>query len=152
MWTKVLNLENSLFPELKESLQVEEFSTKESKLIKILDFAEIEKLVNTTSLTNPPQDREQIARAFVAKSVYDFQTTRDLINRLHIDKTLRILCGWRYKNDIPSEATFSRAFKEFSELQIAQKAHEKFVAEYLSKKHSSIMLRMQQKYHLAKKL
>lgn len=134
MWTKVLNLENSLFPELKESLQIEEFSTKESKLIKILDFAEIETFVNTTSLTNPPQDREQIARAFVAKSVYNFQTTRDLIDRLHIDRTLRILCGWRYKNDIPSEATFSRAFKEFSELHLAQKAHEKFVAEYLSKK------------------
>ena len=41
MWTKVLNLENSLFLELKESLRIEEFSSKESKLIKILDFAEI---------------------------------------------------------------------------------------------------------------
>jgi len=134
MWIKVLNLKNSLFPELKESLRVEEFSHKESKLIKILDFAQIEKLVNTTSLTNPPKDRKQIVRAFVAKSVYNFQTTRDLIDRLHVDRTLRILCGWRYKNDIPSEATFSRAFKEFSELEIAQKAHEQFVAEYLSKK------------------
>ena len=134
MWTKVFNLENSLFPELKESLRIEEFSNKESKLIKILDFAEIEKFVNTTSLTNPPQDREQIARSFVAKSVYNFQTTRDLIDRLHIDRTLRILCGWRYKNDIPSESTFSRAFKELSELEIAKKTHERFIAEYLSKK------------------
>jgi len=134
MWAKVLNLENSLFPELKESLQIVEFSTKESKLIKILDFAEIEKFVTTTSPTKPPQDREQIARAFIAKSVYNFQTTRDLINRLQVDRTLRILCGWRYKNNIPSEATFSRAFKEFSELEIAQKAHEQFVTEYLSKK------------------
>ena len=134
MWTKVLNLENSLFPELKESLRIEEFSRKESKLVNILDFAEIEKFVITTSLTKPPQDREQMARAFVAKSVYNFQTTRDLIDRLHIDRTLRILCGWRYKNNIPSESTFSRAFKEFSELKIAQKAHEQFVAEYLSKK------------------
>jgi len=92
MWTKVLNLENSLFPELKESLRIEEFSNKESKLIKILDFAEIEKFITTTSLTNSPKDREQIARAFIAKSVYNFQTTRDLINRLHVDRTLRILC------------------------------------------------------------
>ncbi len=118
-WIKVLNLEHSLFPELKESLRIEEFSSKESKLIKILDFAYIEKFVNTTSVTNPPKDREQIARAFIAKGVYNFQTTRDLINRLHVDRTLRILCGWRYKNDIPSESTFSRAFKEFSELKIA---------------------------------
>jgi hypothetical protein len=60
------------------------------------------------------------------------QTTRDLIDRLYSDRVLRVLCGWRYKNDIPSEAKFSRVFKELSDLQIAQKTHEKFVKEYLS--------------------
>ncbi len=134
MWLKVKNLECSLFPELEESLRIEEFSTKEAKLIRVLDFAEIEKFITNTSLTNTPKYREQIARAFIAKSVYNFQTTRDLLNRLHVDRTLRILCGWRYKNDIPSEATFSRAFDEISTLQIAQKTHEKFVGEYLSEK------------------
>ena len=130
MWLKVKNLENSLFPELQEQFGV--LSPKEQKLIKILDFAEIEKNVCSTSKTNPPKDREQIARAFIAKSVYNFQTTRDLIDRLHIDRTLRILCGWRHSNEIPSESKFSRAFKEFSELNIAQKTHEQFVKEYLS--------------------
>ncbi len=130
MWLKVMNLESSLFPILQEKLGV--LSSKEQKLIKILDFAEIEKNVYTTSKTNPPKDREQIARAFIAKSVYNFQTTRDLIDRLHIDRTLRILCGWRYSNEIPSESKFSRAFKDFSELNIAQKTHEQFVKEYLS--------------------
>ena len=134
MWLKVANLKNSLFPELEESLRIEEFSSKESKLIRVLDFAEIEKYIVNTSSTNTPKSREQIARAFIAKSVYNFQTTRDLIDRLHVDRTLRILCGWRYKNDIPSEATFSRAFDEISTLQIAQKTHEKFVQEYLSEK------------------
>ena len=33
MWTKVLNLENSLFPSLKRELQLEELSNKEQKLI-----------------------------------------------------------------------------------------------------------------------
>ena len=58
------------------------------------------------------------------------------------------------KNSILSEAIFSRAFREFSELEIApvlarslKKAHEKFAVEYLSKKHSFIMLLMQQKQH-----
>lgn len=41
MWTKVLNLENCLFPEVKE--QFGSLSTKEEKLIRILDFAQIEK-------------------------------------------------------------------------------------------------------------
>ncbi len=71
MWNKILNLENSLFPELQESLRIEEFSTKEAKLIRVLDFAEIEKLITITSQTNTPKYREQIARVFIAKSVYN---------------------------------------------------------------------------------
>ena len=69
-----------------------------------MDFAQIEENVTVVNITNPPKDREEIARAFIAKSVYNIQTNRDLIDRLHIDKTLRILCGWRYKSDIPSES------------------------------------------------
>jgi len=134
MWHKILNIENTLFPALKETLRLEELSTKESKLIRILDFAEIEKNITVVSITNTKKSREQIARAFVSKSVYNFQTTRDLIDRLHIDRTLRIICGWRYKGDIPSEATFSRAFGEFSDLEVAQKTQEKFVLEYLGEK------------------
>lgn len=132
MWTKILNLEKSLFPALKEELRLEELSHKEQKLIKILDFAQIEKNITVVSITNTPKDREEIARAFIAKSVYNIQTTRDLIDRLHNDRTLRVLCGWRYKNSIPSESKFSRVFKELSELEIAQKTHEQFVKEYLS--------------------
>ena len=60
------------------------------------------------------------------------QTTRDLIDRLRIDRTLRVLCGWRYSNSIPSESKFSRVFKELSDMKIAEKTHEKFVKEYLS--------------------
>jgi len=130
MWLKIKNIENTLFPDLREELGV--LSTKEQKLIKILDFAEIESFVSVIVITNPPKDREQMARAFVAKSVYNMQTTRDLIDRLHVDKTLRVLCGWRYKYEIPSESKFSRAFQDFSRLKIADKAHEKFVKDYLS--------------------
>ena len=132
MWIKVLNLENSLFPSLKRELQLEELSNKEQKLIKILDFAAIEKNITVVSITNTPKHREEIARAFIAKSVYNMQTTRDLIDRLKNDRTLRVLCGWRYKSDIPSESKFSRVFKELSALKIAQKTHEQFVKEYLS--------------------
>ena len=132
MWNKILNLESTLFPALKEEFRLEELSHKEQKLIKILDFAQIEKNVTIVSITNTPKDREECARAFIAKSVYNIQTTRDLIDRLHSDKILRVLCGCRYKNDIPSESKFSRVFKELSELKIAQKTHQKFIEEYLS--------------------
>ena len=130
MWIKIKNIENSLFPELKEQLGI--LSSKEQKLIKILDFAQIENNITVVKITNTPKDREEIAKAFIAKSVYNMQTTRDLIDRLRIDRTLRVLCGWRYTNKIPSESKFSRVFAELSDLKIAEKTHEKFVEEYLS--------------------
>ena len=130
MWNKILNLENGLFPELQEQLGT--LSTKEEKLIRILDFAQIENNITVVKVTNTPRDREEIARAMIAKHVYNMQTTRDLIDRLKSDRVLRVLCGWRYKSDIPSEYKFSRVFKELSDLKIAEKTHEKFVAEYLS--------------------
>ena len=132
MWNKILNLEKTLFPALKEELRIEELSFKEQRLIKILDFAQIEKNITVVSITNTPKDRIEIARAFIAKSVYNIQTTRDLIDRLHNDRTLRILCGWRYKQDIPSESKFSRVFKELSDMKIAEKTHKQFIKEYLS--------------------
>ncbi|KAB7880567.1 transposase [Poseidonibacter ostreae] len=130
IWLKVTNLEQTLFPQLQEMLG--DLSTKEQKLIKILDFAQIEKNITVVNITNTPKDRIEMARSFIAKSVYNLQTTRDLIDRLKVDKTLRVLCGWRYSNEIPSESKFSRFFKELSDLKIAQKTHKQFVEEYLS--------------------
>ncbi len=80
----------------------------------------------------PVKHNQQIAISMIAKSVYNIQITRDLIDRLHSDRVLRVLCGWRYKNDIPSEATFSRVFKVISELKIAKKAQDRFIKKYLS--------------------
>ena len=50
MWLKVRNIENTLFPYLEETLG--ELTTKESKLIRILDFAEIERFVTCALITN----------------------------------------------------------------------------------------------------
>ena len=131
MWLKVLNLEQSLFPRMETVVGT--LSPKEEKLMKVLDFAEIESFVCTLQITNPPKDREEMARAFVAKQVYNFQTTRALIDRLKSDRTLRLLCGWRHQNKIPSESKFSRVFDEFSKQRISNKAHDMFIENYLSK-------------------
>ena len=60
----------------------------------------------------PASERAALARAFVAKAVFNFSTTRLLIEMLSADKTLRRLCGWQRAGEVPSEATFSRAFAE----------------------------------------
>ena len=51
-----------------------------------------------------------MARAFVAKAVYDMPTTRALLDRLDTDVVLRRICGWEWKSEVPSESVFSRAF------------------------------------------
>jgi hypothetical protein len=80
----------------------------------------------------PPKERAAIARAFVAKAVYNMPTTRALLDRLASDKKLRRICGWERKGGIPSEATFSRAFAEFSESQLPACVHQAMISDNLS--------------------
>ena len=49
----------------------------------------------------PRKDRAALARAFIAKAVFDLATTRALIERLAIDRTLRRLCGWTRVGEVP---------------------------------------------------
>jgi hypothetical protein len=80
----------------------------------------------------PPKTRYAIARSFVAKMVYNIETTTMLIERLQADKSLRRICGWENRRQIPSESTFSRAFADFTEMQLPQNAHEALVKNHLS--------------------
>ena len=58
----------------------------------------------------------------------DRQTTRDLTQRLQVDRTLHRLCGFSSACRLPSEATFSRAFAEFAEGALASRLHEALIA------------------------
>lgn len=69
------------------------------------------------------KDRVSIAIAFIAKAVYKFETTDILIEYLHGCKNLRRLCGWEYSSNVPSRATFSRAFAEFANGSLGQTAY-----------------------------
>lgn len=118
----------SLFPWLEEEL--DPLTKKQKDLVTILEIIRIEKFVPESSwMGRPAKFRTAIARAFVAKSVYNMNTTRDLIDRLQIDKNLRRICGFENRRHIPSESTFSRAFDEFAILGLPQKVHESFVKE-----------------------
>ncbi len=52
-------------------------------------------------------DRVALARAFLAKAVFDLPATRDLIERREVDSKLRRLYGWSSVRAVPSEATVS---------------------------------------------
>ena len=62
----------------------------------------------------PPHSRLALLKAFVAKAVWDFATTRGLIDAVRHRPALRRLCGWETLGDVPSESTFSRAFDAFA--------------------------------------
>ena len=57
------------------------------------------------------------------KAICDIPTTRDLVERLKVDRQMRNLCGWVLIHEIPSESTFSRAFAEFAESDLPGRMH-----------------------------
>ena len=75
----------------------------------------------------PPCERAVLARAFIAKAVFNIPTTSLLIEMLSADKTLRSLCGWQRAGEVPSESTFSRAFAEFAASALPSRLHEALI-------------------------
>ena len=59
----------------------------------------------------------------MAKAVLGVPTTSALIERLDVDKSLRRILGWERRSQVPSEATFSRAFAEFARGELPDKIH-----------------------------
>lgn len=74
-------------------------------------------------LGRPTKDRQALACAFIAKSVYAWETTRQWLQHLRTERQLRWLGGWTSARQIPHEATFSRAFQEFAETELPQRLH-----------------------------
>jgi hypothetical protein len=72
----------------------------------------------------PPSDRLALCKAYIAKAVWDFATTRNLIDAIRHRPALRRLCGWETLGEVPSEATFSRAFDAFAHDGKPQQIHE----------------------------
>ncbi len=123
--------QTTLFPWLQEELG--DLTYKQQQLIEVLEITQIEAHIPYTGRGRgrPSKDRCAISRAFIAKAVYNMATTEILLDRLESDIKLRRICGWEQKRDLPSKATFSRAFAEFSEYELTQKAHAQIIDGYL---------------------
>ena len=121
------NIQGSLFPYLEEVL--DPLTEKQQQLTTVLEVIRIEQFIPDYRFYEgrPRKTRAAIARSFVAKMVYNMDSTRALWERLHSDKNLRRLCGWESKRNIPSESTFSRAFAEFAETELPQQVHKALV-------------------------
>jgi len=126
-----INRQRSLLPGLDEEL--DPLTAKLEHLIIILDTLGLEAFVAPPSRGRgrPPDDRPAIARSFVAKAVLTIPTTSALIERLQVDRALRRICGWERRSEVPSEATFSRAFAEFAAQGLPERVHEQLVRRHL---------------------
>ena len=123
-------LQRSLFPHLEECWQ-RPLTEKEQRLVTILEITQVQKYVarsaSTQWLGRKTLVREAIARSFVAKAVYGHPFTRTTIHELKTTPNLLRICGFKKISDIPSEATFSRAFAEFAGSALGDRVHEALV-------------------------
>ncbi|CAK0742159.1 transposase [Gammaproteobacteria bacterium] len=128
-WT---GLQNDLFPFLVEEEHLLLTPVLE-RLIRVLEFIGIERFIPSSRgfVGRPPKDRIALARAFVAKAVLNLPTTEALIDRLQVDRTLRRICGFDVFNSIPDASRFSRAFAEFSEMELPAQVHEALIRQHL---------------------
>ena len=104
------SIQHALFPQLEQVLGP--LTAKQQQLVQTLEVIRVEHQIprHFRAPGRPPKDRAALARAFVAKAVYDMPTTRVLLDRLDTDVALRRLCGWERRSEVPSESVFSRAF------------------------------------------
>ena len=117
------HIQGTLFPWLRE--EVDPMTEALGRLVTTLDVIGLEAFVAEPPRGpgRPPADRRALARAFVAKAVLGVPTTNALIERLDVDKSLRRILGWERRAQVPSEATFSRAFAEFAQGDLPDKMH-----------------------------
>lgn len=122
-------LQSALFPVLEE--EVGELSETARHLVAILELLPLDRFIPSSRgwSGRPPRNRHAIASAFVAKAVYNLPRTSDLLERLGSDEQLRLICGWKRGETLPHESTFSRAFAEFAEMELAQFVHEALIRE-----------------------
>lgn len=124
-------IQYKLFPWLEEEL--DPLTEKEQQFVQVISLIDLRTHTQPycwRGIGRKRESRVSIAKAFIAKAVYNFETTEILIEYLHSCKNLRRLCGWEMKNQIPSAPTFSRAFAEFSEGQLPQKIHEVMIKQH----------------------
>jgi hypothetical protein len=124
------SLQRNLFPHLEECWETA-LTDREKRLVSILELIGVERHVPYRSssqwLGRKLQERESIARSFVAKAAYGYPFTRALIEALKTTPNLRRICGFEKVSAIPSDSTFSRAFAEFAESGLGDRVHEALV-------------------------
>ena len=124
-----LHVQHGLLPWLGDAIGP--LGEHHRQLASVLGLIRIEALVPSLAGLpgRPESERAALARAFVAKAIFNFPAARLLIEMLAGDKTSRRLRGWQRAGGVPGEATFSRAFAAFAESALPSRLHEALIKE-----------------------
>jgi hypothetical protein len=128
--TIAFTIQRQLFPMLEE--EIGPLSDTEQRFVRVVELAHPERFMSPFQwdyLGRKPEDRLPIAKAFIAKAVWNFTTTRALLDYLENCPSLRRLCGWDSVGAIPSESTFSRVFAAFAEFRLPEQIHAAMIQE-----------------------
>jgi hypothetical protein len=129
------HIQKQLFPWLEQIL--DPLSEKEKEFVQIVSLLNLPnhvKIFDWRGFGRKKESRLNIAKAFIAKAVFNFETTELLIEYLISCKNIRILCGWDFAYEVPSPSTFSRAFEEFAKHGLPQKIHEAMITTHCGQK------------------
>ena len=115
------HLQRQLFPALAAELgSLSALDQQFCTVISLTDLGRFTRRYEWCGHGAPPCPRVWLAHAFIARHVYPFPTTGALLDALRSRPRLRQLCGWDSAGEVPSEPTFSRAFKAFAADQLPQ--------------------------------
>src|ERR1019366_4754222 len=80
-----------------------ELTPPAKRLVATLEMIPLARFVPSSRgwIGRPSKDRLAIASAFVAKAVYGFALTRQLLDALASDTQLRRICGWNEPWQVP---------------------------------------------------
>ena len=125
------NMQMFLFPAMEE--EIGEMTGKMQEFVMLLELLKPGRFIPDALLGGvlgrPRRSRERLLRAFLLKAVYNYPTTDMLVDNLRTSPQLHRLCGWDFACEIPSRATFCRAFGEFAAAGLGEHLHEAMVAE-----------------------
>jgi hypothetical protein len=118
------SIQQYLFPLIESGLGP--LTEKEKEFVRIAEVVQAGKhLKHDTWRGNgrKPCSRLAMFLAFLAKPHWGIPTTKGLVDYIKANPRLCRLCGWEGEGEVPSEPTFSRAFREFSESQLPSQVH-----------------------------
>lgn len=129
------HIQRQLIPALGHELG--ELSDKDRKFVEVIGLLRLNPIAERYGWRGvgcPPSSRIWMIHALIAKEIYQFPTRKALVEALRSNPTLRGLCGWESRADVPSESTFCRAFERFAEDRLPEQIHAELIARHCKDK------------------